>query len=63
VQRWFRREAVEELIKAHEARTFDHSARLWALLMLELWLQEWGSQEKSIALTTASSGLTTASLD
>ncbi|WP_254507104.1 asparagine synthase (glutamine-hydrolyzing) [Anatilimnocola floriformis] len=42
VQRWFRREAVEELIKAHEARTFDHSARLWALLMLELWLKEWG---------------------
>jgi asparagine synthase (glutamine-hydrolysing) len=43
VQRWFRREAVENLVNEHEARTFDHSARLWALLMLELWLKEWGN--------------------
>lgn len=42
VQRWFRREAVEELINAHNESRFDHSARLWSLLMLELWLKEWG---------------------
>ncbi len=43
VKRWFRREAVEELMLAHDARRFDHSARLWSLLMLELWLKEWGA--------------------
>ena len=39
----FRRDTVEGLIKSHEERRFDHSARLWALLMLELWLKEWGA--------------------
>lgn len=41
-RRWFRRPAVEQLITDHEQRRFDHSARLWALVMLELWLQRWG---------------------
>jgi asparagine synthase (glutamine-hydrolysing) len=43
-RRWFRREAVEQLIVDHEERRFDHSARLWALVMLELWLQRWGQE-------------------
>lgn len=47
VKRWFRREAVEGLITAHEQRRFDHSARLWSLLMLELWLQEWGEDRSA----------------
>ncbi|WP_425617509.1 asparagine synthase (glutamine-hydrolyzing) [Anatilimnocola sp. NA78] len=42
-QRWFRRAAIEGLLKDHDERRFDHSARLWALLMLELWFKEWGS--------------------
>jgi asparagine synthase (glutamine-hydrolysing) len=45
-RRWFRREAVEQLIADHEERRFDHSARLWALVMLELWLQRWGQANR-----------------
>lgn len=36
---WFRREVVEQLIREHEQRTFDHAYRLWALLFLETWLR------------------------
>ncbi|QDU26993.1 Asparagine synthetase [glutamine-hydrolyzing] 1 [Anatilimnocola aggregata] len=42
---WFRREAISELIEDHEQRRFDHSARIWSLLMLELWLREWGGPQ------------------
>jgi asparagine synthase (glutamine-hydrolysing) len=38
---YFRGEAVEEMVRQHENRQFDHSYRLWALLVLELWLREW----------------------
>jgi asparagine synthase (glutamine-hydrolysing) len=38
---YFRPEAVEQLIVEHESRNYDHSHRLWALLVLELWLREW----------------------
>jgi asparagine synthase (glutamine-hydrolysing) len=34
---WFRRAAVERLLAEHETGRADHGARLWALLMLELW--------------------------
>ena len=40
---FFREDAVQTLIEHHEQKQFDHSARLWALVMLELWLREWGS--------------------
>ncbi len=43
-QRYFRRDAIEQLVQQHEAKTFDHAYRLWALLVLELWLREWGSR-------------------
>jgi len=35
---WFRREALEQLVEEH-ARGIDHGQLLWALLILELWLQ------------------------
>ena len=38
---WFRREAVAKLIDDHQSRRWDHSARLWALLMLESWARRW----------------------
>jgi asparagine synthase (glutamine-hydrolysing) len=38
---YFRREAVRQLVDEHQNRVFDHSHRLWALLMLELWHREW----------------------
>lgn len=37
----FRREAVETLVREHLESQFDHSARLWALLVLEMWQREW----------------------
>jgi hypothetical protein len=33
------RAAIEEMIAAHTSRRADHGDRLWALIMLELWLR------------------------
>jgi len=41
ISNFFRHEAVEKLVTQHESRQFDHAYRLWALLVLELWLREW----------------------
>lgn len=38
---YFRPDAVKRLWDEHQARRFDHSYRLWALLILELWQREW----------------------
>jgi asparagine synthase (glutamine-hydrolysing) len=38
---WFRPEAVRGLIEAHLSGRFDHSYRLWSLLVLELWQRRW----------------------
>jgi asparagine synthase (glutamine-hydrolysing) len=40
-RRFFREESVKILVEQHEQKQFDHSARLWALVMLEMWLREW----------------------
>jgi asparagine synthase (glutamine-hydrolysing) len=37
----FRSEVVERLLREHENQQFDHAYRLWALLVLELWMREW----------------------
>ena len=41
-RQFFRPEALSKLVSEHQQRIFDHSARLWALVMLELWLRTWG---------------------
>jgi len=33
--------AIAKLVQEHQDQVFDHGARLWALLVLELWMQEW----------------------
>lgn len=33
--------AIARLFTEHQDRTVDHGYRLWAILMLELWLQRW----------------------
>ena len=38
---YFRPEAVRVLWEDHQAGRFDHSYRLWALLVLELWQRQW----------------------
>jgi asparagine synthase (glutamine-hydrolysing) len=37
----FRRAAVEGLLREHVAGRADHGARLWSLVMLELWLERY----------------------
>jgi asparagine synthase (glutamine-hydrolysing) len=37
----FRAEGVRRLWDEHQSRHFDHSARLWALVMLECWQRTW----------------------
>lgn len=36
-----RADSVKLLVEQHLREAFDHSSRLWALLVLELWLREW----------------------
>jgi asparagine synthase (glutamine-hydrolysing) len=38
---YFRPEAVARLLDDHQEGRFDHSYRLWSLLILELWHREW----------------------
>jgi len=46
----FRAEAVSRLLDEHQRGVFDHSYRLWSLLVLEMWQREWmdgaGSQTR-----------------
>ena len=37
---YLRPEPIQELIKQHLSGQVDHGARLWALLVLELWFRE-----------------------
>jgi asparagine synthase (glutamine-hydrolysing) len=37
----FRPESIQQLIHEHTRHLRDHSYRLWALLILELWMQQW----------------------
>jgi len=50
-----RPEAIQALWDAHQQRHYDHSARLWALVMLEEWLREWGGQPATPASPPAPS--------
>ncbi|MFT5525152.1 MAG: asparagine synthase (glutamine-hydrolyzing) [Pirellulaceae bacterium] len=38
---FFRPDTIRNLIADHNSMRFDHSYRLWSLLMFELWLQKW----------------------
>lgn len=40
-RQFLRPESVQLLWDEHQQRRFDHSARLWTLVMLESWLREW----------------------
>ena len=41
---YFRPEAVRRLLDEHQQGRFDHSDRLWALLVLELWHRQWAGK-------------------
>lgn len=38
---FFRSDVVEKLIEEHQSGVFDHSYRLWSLLVFELWQRQW----------------------
>jgi asparagine synthase (glutamine-hydrolysing) len=50
---YFRPDAVRNLVDEHLSSQWDHSARLWSLLVLELWHREWIDQRR---FAEASSG-------
>ncbi len=41
---YFQKSAIENLFQQHQNRTFDHSYRLWSLLIFEVWMQKWLAQ-------------------
>ena len=52
---FFRPAAVRRLFDDHQARRFDHSYRLWSLLMFEQWLRRW-SDVKGVNRSSAPAG-------
>ena len=44
---YFRPEAIRSLVEDHQTGRYDHSYRLWALLVLELWQREWLDRQRS----------------
>lgn len=49
---WFRPAAVRRLMDEHRSGRFDHSARLWALIVLESWCRTWIDTKTTTAETT-----------
>jgi len=47
---YFKREKVRQLLDDHVALRYDHSARLWALLVLEIWFRVF-MDEKEVGFT------------
>lgn len=46
----FRKDYVDNLLTEHVSGLYNHQARLWALLMLELWFRMWIDQPAEAAL-------------
>jgi len=46
---YFKREGIERLLNDHIALRYDHSARIWALLFLEVWFRVFLDREGDIA--------------
>ncbi|HVX63783.1 MAG TPA: asparagine synthase (glutamine-hydrolyzing) [Pirellulales bacterium] len=45
---FFRPQAVRNMVEDHQAGRYDHSYRLWALLVFELWQREWVDQAVTV---------------
>jgi len=42
---YFRKEGIEELLEEHLSLRYDHSAKIWSLLFLEIWFRIFMDQE------------------
>ena len=42
---YFKREGIEHLLRDHIEARYDHSARIWALLFLEMWFRVFMDKE------------------
>lgn len=50
---YFKREGIERLLNDHIGLRYDHSARIWALLFLEIWFRVFMDKEGEYALYDA----------
>lgn len=50
---YFRREGLEGLITEHHRQLYDHSAKIWALLVLELWFRIFIDGEEGLVAEAA----------
>jgi asparagine synthase (glutamine-hydrolysing) len=54
---YFKPEAIDSLLKEHEAGFRDHSLFIWALVVLETWHQLYIDQDAPLMTASMSSGL------
>lgn len=47
---YFKREGIARLLEEHESLRYDHSAKIWALLVLEIWFRVFIDREGDFAL-------------
>jgi asparagine synthase (glutamine-hydrolysing) len=47
---FFRPQAIRELVEQHQRGQADHSHKLWALLVFENWLRQWGSAAQTFTV-------------
>jgi asparagine synthase (glutamine-hydrolysing) len=45
---FLRPEAIKNLWDVHQQQRYDHSARLWTLVMLESWLRRWDAKSTQV---------------
>jgi len=50
---YFKRQGIERLLDDHMDLRYDHSARIWALLFLEIWFRVFVDKEGDYALYNA----------
>ena len=47
---YFKREGIERLLNEHITLRYDHSAKIWALLVLEMWFRVFMDREGDFLL-------------
>lgn len=52
---YFQTDVTARMLDDHQSGRFDHSNRLWALLVLELWQRQWADGQRSVNAQPTSS--------